>query len=233
MKVVVFGGTGILGTELSKINSELICHSSKIDIRNYHYIRAYLTNEQPHIVINAAAVINNRDIEKDSTEAIKTNIIGASNLALICKELNIRLVYISTDYIYNGTQLGNHSEVDNINPTNLYAWTKLGGECATKCVENHLIIRTSFGKSEFSHGVAFSNQFTSKDYVDIIAPMILKASLSDVTGVINIGTKRKSMYEYAVERNPSIPEFSDIKIDHSLNIDKYNFTFNSEFNETK
>jgi dTDP-4-dehydrorhamnose reductase len=68
-------------------------------------------------------------------------------------------------------------------------------------VPNHLIIRTSFGATEFPYTEAYNNKWTSKDYVDIIAPMILEVANSDLTGVINIGTESKTIFEFANKRN--------------------------------
>jgi dTDP-4-dehydrorhamnose reductase len=70
-----------------------------------------------------------------------------------------------------------------------------------RLVPNHLIIRTSFGSTTFPYEEAWTNQLVSKDYVDVIAPMILEASKSNIVGVLNIGTESKSLYEYAQKRN--------------------------------
>ncbi len=80
------------------------------------------------------------------------------------------IVYISTDYVYLGT--GNHAEIDPLYPNNEYAWTKLGGECSTKLVKDHLIIRTSFGPLKFPYKEAFENLWVSKDYINVIAPKL-------------------------------------------------------------
>jgi dTDP-4-dehydrorhamnose reductase len=65
--------------------------------------------------------------------SIKNNIIGTSNVVLACIEYNIKLIYISTDYVYPCTE-GNYSEEDPLLPVNEYAWSKLGGECAVKFI---------------------------------------------------------------------------------------------------
>lgn len=195
MKILLIGGSGLLGKELQKINRDLICPSHKdFDITK----NISLTDVD--IVINAAAFKDNRSIELDPRTAIETNIMGAARLALACYENNIRYVYISTDYIYKGDR-GNYHETDTILPANIYAWTKLGGECSAKAVKNHLIIRTTFGPKEFEYKQAFTDKWTSKDYVDIIAPMILEAALSPLTGVLNLGTERKTLYGHASKRN--------------------------------
>jgi dTDP-4-dehydrorhamnose reductase len=196
---VVIGGTGILGKTLKEIDSDLICLNSEYDIFQFDKLKNKLDSINPKLIINCAAIKSERVIE-NPVESINVNIIGSCNLSKYCIENLIRLVYISTDYVYSGLD-GNYSEHDEILPSNLYAWTKLGGESCVKLVPNHLIIRTSFGETKFPYDIAFDNLITSKDYVDIIAPMILKASNSIFVGTMNIGTEPKSIYEYASKRN--------------------------------
>lgn len=222
MDIVLFGGSGTLGSELKKLNKNILCPTHKdVDIEDYETLSIYLRQCDPDIVINCAAKIDNREIQNNPIEALQTNIIGAANLAAICLHQKIRLVYISSDYVYSGEK-GNYKENDPLLPVNLYAWTKLGGECSARCVPNYLIIRTSFGQSRFNHQVAWSNQYTSKDYVDVIAPMIYKAAISNYHGVMNIGTERKSMHQYAVKRNPDIEAIHSFVKDYSLDTTIFN-----------
>lgn len=227
MKILLLGSSGLLGSHLKLIDSEMICPSSTTaDINDTYNIAEYIANVKPDIVINAAAIIDNRVIEKTPERAIKTNILGAANVAMACIENNIRLIYISTDYVYRGDS-GNYKETDSIYPFNFYAWTKLGGECSAKGVLNHLIIRTSFGSDSFAYKQAFIDKWASKDYIDIIAPMIYEAAISPLTGIINIGTERKTLYDYASRRNEDVipVKLSETNFftpyDTSLNLQKW------------
>ena len=200
MKTIVLGGTGLLGSELKKLDRDLVClGKSDCDISNIYHLSDLFTIKEFDTVILAAAELTKAPI----FELITTNIISSSNVAKACLLAKKRLVYISSDYVYPGTS-GNYKEIDPVLPVNNYAWSKLGGECAVRMVPNHLIIRTSFGASDFPHDTAYNNLWTSKDYVDVIAPMILEASKSNLTGIINIGTEKKSMLDYARKRNPDI-----------------------------
>jgi dTDP-4-dehydrorhamnose reductase len=176
---------------------------AELDVTDRGAVSAAIASHNTDIVIHAAAVTNNRHVEDDPTEAIEVNVKGTANIALACLEGQARLVYLSTDYVYKGDK-GNYSEEDEIEPFNLYAWTKLGGECAVRAIPDHLIIRTSFGAKQFAYEAAFTDKWSSKDYVDIIAPQILEAARSSLTGVLNIGSERRSMYEYAKLRNPKV-----------------------------
>lgn len=197
MKSLVIGGTGLLGSELKKIDPELVCVGrNECDIQYLNHIAESINEHNPTLIILCAAELNN----SPRLPLISTNIIGTANVATACLIKGIRLVYISTDYVYK-SDLGNYKETDPVLPFNDYAWSKLGGECSVRMVANHLIIRTSFGASEFPYPVAYNNKWTSKDYVDVISPMILQSAKSDLTGVVNIGTEPKTIFDYANQRN--------------------------------
>jgi dTDP-4-dehydrorhamnose reductase len=204
MKVLMLGGTGLLGSEFKKI-SDFILSGREIDITIESELNSKLDVIKPDIILLAAAETNSVDIDKNPIPALETNIKGTVNVTKYCIENNIRLIYISTDYVYD-SKSDNHQEDEPINPFNLYAWTKLGGECAVRAHKNSLIIRTSFGSSEYPYEFAYGNRFVSKDYVDVIALMIKDLVLSDEVGIINVGTEEKTLYEYAKQRNPKVKE---------------------------
>jgi len=219
MKIFVIGGTGILGSELKKIDNDIICVGSEYDIYEFTKLKEKLDQENPDIIINCCA-IKSQNVDNKTILAINVNIIGASNISKYCIENNKRLVFISTDYVYSG-ETGNYSESDHLLPVNNYAWTKLSGEVSTRLVSNHLIVRTSFG-GKFEHQKAYKNLYTSKDYVDIIAPMILKSVKSDLVGILNIGTNKKNIYEYAKNRLEDVDyDFLNKLKDFSLNTKLY------------
>lgn len=216
-RILLFGHAGLLGTELRKLNPSILISEVRLG-------QPFNSLPAVDVVINAAAIKDNRAIEQNPEKALLTNVIGSAQLAIQCAKNNSRYVYISTDYIYAGDR-GNYKETDEILPFNLYAWTKLGGECSARAVKNHVIIRTSFGGS-FEYDQAFTDKWSSKDYVDVIAPMILQAAVSPITGVLNIGTERKTLYEHAVKfkevRGVRIADSSHLTpYDTSLNLQKW------------
>lgn len=204
MKVLMLGGTGLLGSEFKKI-SDFILSGREIDITNESELYSKLDVIQPKIIVLAAAETNSVKIDENPISALETNIKGAVNVTKYCVERNVRLVYISSDYVYD-SKSDNHQEDEPLKPFNLYAWTKLGGECAVRAHKNALIIRTSFGSSEYPYEFAYGNRFVSKDYVDVIAPMIKDLTLSNEVGVINVGTGDKTLYELAIQRTPKVKE---------------------------
>lgn len=217
--IVIIGGTGILGTELRKVDNNIVGLGSQYDIYDFKKLQNELLNLRPEIIINCA-IIKSKKVDENPIESINVNIVGSCNVAKFCIDHNIRLVYISTDYVYDGIN-GNFKETDPINPVNNYAWTKLSGEGAVKLVPNHLIIRTSFGVNQFPYEEAYENLYSSKDYIDIIAPMIYDVSTSNLTGTINIGTERKSLFDYANRRNKTPKGKIGGQKDFSLDTTKY------------
>lgn len=200
-EILLTGGSGLLGTEIQKNASDIIAPNHKeFDITDFEQMNSFI-NEHKNIntIIHGAAFTSPPLIEKDPIKAIETNIIGTANVVKICVENNLRLVYISTDYVYKGDK-GQYSEEDGMLPQNKYAWSKLGGETAVKLYDNSLIIRTSFCESVFPYDKAFIDQYTSRDSVTVIAPMIFKASKNvSLNGILNIGTERKTVKELAIK----------------------------------
>ena len=223
MKIVITGKTGNLSKELQKIAEVEALDSQNYDITDPKIgIKIHKLN--PDLIIHAAALTDSNIVNKNLSKAITTNIIGTANIANYCIQKKKRLVYISTDYVFDGN-VGNYKETDPVLPYNNYAWTKLGGECSVQLVPNHLIIRTSFGPDEFPYKEAWNNQRVSKDYVDIIAPMILKAAKSNMVGILNIGTEPKTLYEYASKRNKVESIQKEQNKNFTLNTEKYEQSF--------
>ena len=151
MKDLLIVGNGFLGGILHKNAIQLGLDSnisdykkSGIDVRNISSIEEILKQEEPKVVINCSAISNVDAIEKDATNAIAVNANGAKNLATICNKLNLKLIYISTDSVFDGKQKM-YSEEDITNPINEYAKSKkLGEDFVKKSLNEHVIVRTNF-----------------------------------------------------------------------------------------
>lgn len=226
MKILLTGGSGMLGEELRRLDPSIFAPShAELDVCDVNSVWRGVSSFRPDVVIHAAAVTDNRKIEKAPELGIQHNIVGTANVAFVCRALGCRLVYLSTDYVYRGDR-GNYRETDGLYPFNLYAWTKLGGECSVRCCVNYLIIRTTFART-FDYTYAFDNKWFSKDYVDILAPEILAAATGTLIGVVNIGTERKTVYELTARRFPEVAPTPVEKsvfitpIDTSLNTDRW------------
>ena len=229
-KILFTGGSGLLGGEIKKLLPEVhYPSSSEFNVTNYEQMDDYLKKLDIKLLIHAAAFTSPPRIDKDPIKAIDVNIIGTSNIVKLCAKYNIKLVYLSTDYVFKGDK-GNYKEDDPVFPVNKYAWSKLGGECALRLYDNTIIIRTSFGPNEFQFPKAFIDQWTSRESVSKIAKKIVNLIQTDFLGTIHIGAKSRTVYEYAkeLEKDKEIAELRRdevdfiVPMDTSLNCEKYN-----------
>ena len=223
MKILITGGSGLLGTYLIKEFTHRKINyyaptSQQLNIKNLdHCLNQINSLYKPDIVIHCAAIAKYRDVENDVLSAVKTNIVGTCNVLHACMVDNIKMVYISSDHIFDGKK-GLYKTNDKINPLTRYAKTKAAGELAVQTYENSLVVRTSFCPQQFPFNTAYIDKWTSQDYVDKIAPLIVNKAISSSTGICNIGHKKRSFYELAKERNTNIKSGSVTEILKSSSI---------------
>ena len=205
MKIFVTGGSGLLGSSiipmLEKEHEVIAPSKGEFDISNPTLPDAELIGSD--LVIHCAAIVNVKYGENHPKEIIETNILGTLNLTLACMENNIKMVYISTAHVFDG-KYGLYRPDDPINPIGKYAKSKAAGELITRIYDNSLSIRTEFLPMDFPFEYAYDDKWTSKDYVDILAPKIVEKCLSDEIGVCHIGSERRTFYEIAKQRNPNV-----------------------------
>ena len=157
VKVLVTGGRGQLAKCIkmaSKRRADLNISfedSSLFDINNSSQMRVYLSkNKDFEFLINCAAYTNVDLAEKNKDKAYQVNAEGAEKLAKICKEFNIKLVHISTDFVFDGSSTRPYKETDLPNPSSVYGASKLQGEKnIMERLSSYFIIRTSWLYSEF------------------------------------------------------------------------------------
>tara|TARA_B100001057_G_scaffold500613_1_gene616665 strand:+ start:1204 stop:1911 length:708 start_codon:yes stop_codon:yes gene_type:complete len=234
MKIIFTGGSGRFGEVFKKkTNFKNIIFPSKkeFNILNLKQIQKYLSKKKPDILIHAAGLSRPMDIhEKKIDVSIDNNIIGTCNVVKVCKKLRIKLVYLSTSYVYPGLK-GNYKETSPLLPYNNYAWSKLGGECAVQMYSNSLILRVCMTEKPFIHKFAFKDLITNfifhEDVVKIFPKLIKKK------GVINLGGTTKSVYNFAIKYNKNIRGIyskkylgKKIPLKHSMNLKKLNEILN-------
>lgn len=222
LRALLTGGTGTLGTELKKLSGDDIefysPSSSECNILNQEQIKNCFKQKYFDLVVHSAAATNVTEIEKSPLNALETNIVGTINLVRECIRHNKKMVFISTDYVFDGEK-GNYSIHDSINPISKYAKTKASAELAVRTYDNSLVIRTSFYGHDFPYEKAFVDQWTSKDYIDIIAPKIKEVLHTDITGVIHIGSKKRSVYEIAKQRKSNVEPVSRSSVNFEVPYD--------------
>ena len=204
-KIVVTGGSGRFASELKKIKTNyMVIYPSKkhLDITSYEKIKNYLKKNKADYVIHLAGMSRPMiSHEKNLAQSINLNIIGTSNLVRACSDLNIKIIYFSTSYVYPGKK-GNYKETDPVLPWNNYAWSKLGGECAVQMYKNSLILRACMTEKPFVHKKAFGNIKLNFIYHKDIAKILFK--LINKKGILNIGGKTRTVYDFAKKYNPNV-----------------------------
>ena len=218
-KILITGSDGRFGKVLKifRTNKKLIFKNKKqLNILSTKSIRRNLLKIKPNYILHLAGLSRPMSIhERDIVKSIDLNIIGTCNIVKEASRLNIKVIYLSTNYVYQGTK-GNYNEDDPIKPWNNYGWSKLGGECISRIIPNSLILRCSLCDIPFRHKIAFDdvyrNSITHKD----VARLVLK--LKEEVGIINVGGEYQSVYEF-VSKHQNVKKGSGSKIAPSLELD--------------
>jgi len=225
-KIVITGGNGRFGSVLKKkYHSDKLFYPNKkqLNILSIKSIENYLVKKKPRILIHLAALSRPMKIhDNDISKSININIIGTSNIVKICSKLKIKLIYFSTNYVYEGKK-GNYKETDPVLPINNYAWSKLGGEASVQMYKNSLILRVCMTEEPFIHKKAFSDLKTNfifqKDVADILFKILNKK------GIINVGGNIQSPYNFGKKYNKNIKKIlakKEFPLNPSMNINKLN-----------
>ena len=202
-RFLITGGSGLLGRALRRLRANALFPSSvEFDVRDYSQMERWIDGRPIEVLIHGAAFTSPPKVDADPLRAIDVNIVGTANVVRLCMAHAIRLVYISTDYVFRGDR-GQYREEDELYPVNKYAWSKLGGECAVRLYDKALIVRTSFGPDEFPYPRAFTDQWTSRRAVSDAAPDVLRAVESGICGVLHVGGPRRTVLEYARSLDPA------------------------------
>ncbi len=208
-KIIITGSEGGFAKNLKKYLYGKKIHylsHTQIDILNLKQIKKCLDKYKPDIFIHLAAVSRPMAIhDEDISHSIETNIIGTANVVKACSEKNIKLIYMSTAYVYPGNK-GNYKENDGVLPFNNYGWSKLGGEASVQMYKNSLILRPSMTEYPFLHQKAFKDAKANFLYREEVAQLVPK--LLNEKGVINIGGKNETIFEFAKKSNKKVKPIS-------------------------
>ena len=227
-KILISGGDGNFSTELIKQNTQYEIYApsrGEMDIRSIAAIKKAINRFNPDIFLHAAALTRPMSLHTENPQlSITSNIIGTSNVVLGCMSSGVKLVYISTDYVYPGTH-GDYREGDPVFPVNDYAWSKLGGECAVRLYDNSLIVRVCMTQKPFVHSKALVDSYKSLMYIEDAASATFK--LLDESGTINLGGDRTNPHSF-VQDNEGLSldkiyreDISEpMALDSTMNLDK-------------
>jgi dTDP-4-dehydrorhamnose reductase len=225
--IVVTGSSGRFGVALqnSKIKikfKKLFPTKKQLNILDVNSIYNYLNKKKPKYVLHLAGLSRPMSVHDTNIEkSINLNIIGTANMVVCCSKLNIKLIYFSTSYVYDNKNRTS-SENDPVFPKNNYAWSKLGGESAVQMYKNSLILRVSMTEKPFVHKKAFKNVITNFMYHDDVIKILSK--ILEEKGVLNIGGKTQSVYNFVKKDNPKVKgakaKKNQIPFNSAMNISK-------------
>jgi len=193
MKICILGGSGQLGYELSKdlemLNLDIVSLRKKdLDITNLSDCYEVLSNIKPDIIIHAAAYTDIDGCEKNPELAYSINTTGTENITKIAREIGAKLIYISTDHVFDGTKGSSYNEDDIPNPINIYGISKYKGELIVQDnLEKYFIVRTS---SIFGH--------RSKNLIRAIT------NLTNNNTILNIICDQKRSHTYSSDLSEAL-----------------------------
>lgn len=217
-KVLISGSRGKLATHLveqSKETEYLVMSLDRktMDITERRSLASALDEHKPDIFIHAAAYTRPMNKHQENANiSLETNVVGTANVVLECMSRGIKLVYISTDYVYPGVK-GKYSEDEPLSPyignndgVTKYGWSKLGGECAVRMYDGSLILRVCMCNYPFPHAKAAIDIKKSLMYDYEAARVVLQ--LLGEKGTINVGGPSQSVYDFARQTNPKIDKLN-------------------------
>lgn len=212
--VLVTGSSGQVGNEIKAISSDysynfFFTDRNNIDITSKDSIKEFCKTNNINVIINCAAYTAVDKAQSDEINADLINRKAVKKLALVSQELNIKLIHISTDYVFDGKNFKPYCEEFQTNPQSIYGKTKLDGENEMRDInpKNSIIIRTSWvysyygnnfvktmlrlGKEKEELGVIF-DQIGTPTYAKDLAKIIL-----DI--VPQIDNQKVEIYNYSNE----------------------------------
>lgn len=228
--ILIVGGSGFLGYYLTKklknennlycyINKTLFKDASltivKFNLSNIIKLKKFILKYKIDLIINLSSIANVDICEKFKKKAYKTHVIIPRILSKVAKLLNIKVVHISTDHLFNGNAKKSYLETSVPNPLNYYAKTKKYGEKEISITKKNLIIRTNFfgnnkiNKNSFSDRIIFNlkknktvrlwnDVYFSPMYIKYLCIIIEFLINKNEKGIYNISTTKISKYKLGV-----------------------------------
>lgn len=198
VKILVTGAGGQLGKTIEELYSEnnmtldfTFVTKNVLDITNAKECLEFFNNNTFDYCINCAAYTNVEQAEKTPEIAYKVNAEGVKNLAEICKNKDITLIHISTDYVFDGNKAGPYTTEDKTNPINAYGKSKLLGErYIQEIMDHYFIIRTSW---------LYSKKYGKNFYRTIMNLAKTKKELAITTTQVGCPTNTVSLAQFVVE----------------------------------
>ena len=219
MRVALTGSGGMLGNDIKSVfdrDVDLVNFTSKeFDITDLDAVSEKIREAGPDYLIHSAAYTDVDGCERDPEKALLVNGIGTRNIVMACENIKCPVLYISTDYVFDGTKGSPYREWDSPNPINQYGVSKLLGEHFVMALTNRFyIVRTSwlYGRNGNNFVDTISRLISERDEIDVVHDQIgsptftydlavkLKELIGRGYGIYHItNSSHCSWYEFAVE----------------------------------
>ncbi len=230
---IVILGNGLLGSEIHKQTGWNIISRKEngFDITQPDMFMSYFidlfdgvaVSKKYDVIVNCIANTNTYSTNKE--EHWNVNYKGIADLVDFCNQWNIKLVHISTDYVYtNSIKEASENDIP-IHGNNWYSYTKLLGDAYIELKSsNYLVCRGTHKPKPFPYDKAWIDQIGNFDYIDTMSNLIIQLIHSNSVGIFNIGTQIKSIFELASETTPVKVAFrpSETPGNTTMNVNKLN-----------
>lgn len=158
MRVLITGGKGQLGQDIVRVLKEkggyhiIAVDRDEMDITKPDEVWQTIQKEQPEVIIHAGANTNVDGCELDPDHAFLVNGLGTRNVAVAAQQIGVKLVYISTDYVFGGNNTQPYEEFEPLNPKSSYGRSKMAGEEYVKTLcQKYFIVRTAWVFGKYGH----------------------------------------------------------------------------------
>lgn len=227
MKVLITGAKGMLGQMLEEVLRDkfelILTDRQEMDITDKLKVYKVVKSIKPDFVVHAAAYVDVEKAESEKALCNKINVKGSTNIAKAAGEIGVTVIYISTDYVFDGKKKTPYKETDKVNPLGIYAKSKLGGECEiVKSCPKHYILRIAWLFGECKDGRNFVetmiNLAKKKPSIEVINDQIgsptdtrdlAKVILRIVSSQLQVAGRRKTAVRYKLPTTdyprPTVP----------------------------
>ena len=196
--ILVTGGNGRFARVFEKENTLLdlkFLSKKELNILSLKSIEKSIIKHKPKILIHTAGLSRPMNQhENNISKSIDLNIIGTANVVKICKKYDVKVIYFSTNYVYDCIK-GNFKESDGIKPINNYGLSKMGGEASVLMYKNSLVLRIQMTEKPFAYKKAYTNVYSNYMFHEELVKILPK--LINNFGIINVGGKSRSAYDFA------------------------------------
>jgi len=224
MKPIVLG-QGLLGREIvNQTTWEFISREkNQYDLLKEHPSVIFKYLKDFDTIINCIAFTDTYSDNRESN--FRLNCYFLDKLIDYCNNNQKKLIHISTDYIYtNSKEFASEDDVP-VHLNTWYGYTKLVGDALVQLrCKNFLLCRLSHKPNPFPYDKAWTDIKTNGDYVDVISKMVISLIKSNQTGIFNVGTEPKSIFELALKTKNVEPISKPVWVpsDTTMNLKKIN-----------